>query len=108
MTFGRATLLGGSVPKSNQVKKAEKAAKDKAKGVKQFALPLMPGSQQQLADLCARYQFDDWRELLTLTIAAMWQGSTDLTVPRHTYIPSQKVLRRLYEQGKLAIPEEED
>jgi hypothetical protein len=89
--------------KSNQVKKAEKLAKDKAKGVKNLTLPAMPATQAHLAALQARYHVDDWRELVTLLLKAVHDGEFPdvLPVPRHEYKPCPKVLRRLEREGKL-------
>lgn len=91
--------------KSNQVKKAEKLAKDKAKGVKNLTLPAMPATQQHLGALMIRYQVEDWRELVTLLLKAVHDGEFPdvLPVPRHEYKPSLKVLRKLYDLGAIEV-----
>lgn len=97
------------MPKSNAVKKAEKLAADKAKGVKNMTLPAMAKTQAQLGALQIRYQVDDWRELLTLMIDAVHNGTFPdvLPVPRHEYKPSRKVLRKLYELGAIEVDPDE-
>lgn len=96
--------------KSNQVKKAEKLAKDKAKGVKNLTLPAMPATQQHLGALMIRYQVDDWRELVTLLLKAVHDGEFPdvLPVPRHEYKPSLKVLRKLYDLGAIEVDPDGD
>lgn len=98
------------MPKSNALKKAEKLAADKAKGVKYLALPAMAKTQAQLGALQIRYQVDDWRELLTLMIDAVHEGTFPdvLPVPRHEYIPSKKVLRQLYWLGAIEVDPDDD
>lgn len=91
--------------KSNLVKKAEKLAADKAKGVKNLTLPAMPATQAALAELLARYDMDDWREVVTLLIHA---APDVLPVPRHEYKPSEKVLKRLVRAGILQARKEDD
>lgn len=96
--------------KSNQVKKAEKLAKDKAKGVKNLTLPAMPATQAHLAALQLRYHVDDWRELVTLLLKAVHDGEFPnvLPVPRHEYKPSEKVLKRLVRAGILQAAEQDE
>lgn len=96
--------------KSNQVKKAEKLAADKAKGVKQMVLPAMPATQQHIAALKVRYQVDDWRELVTLLLKAVHDGAFPdvLPVPKHEYKPSEKVLRELRRMGFIQARNEDE
>lgn len=91
--------------KSNAAKKAEKLAKDKAKGVKNLTLPAMPATQTALAELVKRYGMDDWREVVTLLIHA---APADLPVPRHDCAPSEKMLRRLVREGKIQAERDSD
>lgn len=96
--------------KSNQVKKAEKLAADKAKGVKQMTLPAMPATQQHIAALMVRYHVEDWRELVTLLLKAIHDGAFPdvLPVPRHPYQPSAKVLRELRRMGFIQARNEDE
>lgn len=96
--------------KSNQVKKAEKLAADKAKGVKQMTLPAMPATQQHIAALMVRYHVEDWRELVTLLLKAIHDGAFPdvLPVPRHEYVPSAKVLRELRRMGFIQARNEDE
>lgn len=89
--------------KSNQQKKAEKLADDKAKGIKNLSLPMGPADQLKLAALMERYHFEDWRELVTRLVNVVHDGVWPdvLPVPQHEYKPSQKVLRQLYWLGKV-------
>jgi hypothetical protein len=91
--------------KSNAVKKAEKLAGDKAKGVKNLTLPAMPATQAALAELLTRYDMDDWREVVTLLIHA---APAELPVPRHEYKPSEKVLKRLEREGILQAAKQDE
>lgn len=95
--------------KSNAVKKAEKLAADKAKGIKNLTLPLGPADQQKLDDLITRYGYDDWREMLTRLINVVHDETwpEQLPVPRHTYEPSKKVLSQLYWMGKIEVDPDE-
>lgn len=88
-------------PKSNQIKKAEKLAADKAKGLRSMTVPMGPATQQKLATLMVRYQFEDWRELVCCLLDALHDGTFPdvLPVPRHEYKTSPKVLRKLYDLG---------
>jgi hypothetical protein len=97
------------LPKTNAQKKAEKLAADKAQGIKNLTLPLGPSDQLKLAALLERYQFEDWREMLTRIINVVHdgQGPDVLPVPTHTYEPSKKVLRQLYWLGKLEVDPDE-
>jgi hypothetical protein len=96
--------------KSNQVKKAEKLAADKAKGVKNMTLPAMAATQEHIAALQVRYHVDDWRELVTLLLKAVHDGEFPdvLPVPRHEYKPSEKVLKRLVRAGILQAAEQDE
>lgn len=91
------------MPKSNQQKKADKLAADKAKGIRNMTVPMGPATQLKLAGLLERYQFEDWRELLCCMVEAVHDGTFPdvLPVPRHEYKPSPKVLKQLYWLGKL-------
>lgn len=88
-------------PKSNAVKKAEKAAADKAKGFKNMTFLAGATTQANLASLMQRYHFEDWRELVTRLIDATADGQLAdvIPVPRHEYKPTPKVLRKLYDLG---------
>lgn len=91
------------MPKSNQLKKAERLADDKAKGIRNMVVPMGPTHQEKLAALMERYHFSDWRELICCMVDAVHDGTFPdvLPVPRHEYKPSPKVLRQLYWLGKL-------
>lgn len=96
--------------KSNKEKKADKLAQDKLKGIKYRNLPLGPSDLAKLDALTTRYGYDDWREMLTRLINIV-HGETwpeQLPVPRHTYEPSQKVLRQLYWLGKSEVDPDGD
>lgn len=93
--------------KSNQVKKAEKLAKDKAQGVRNLTLPALPATLADLGALMERYHIEDWRELVTLLLKAVREGAFPdvLPVPRHEFKPSEKVLKRLVRAGILQAKE---
>lgn len=96
--------------KPNAVKKAEKLAADKAKGVKNLSLPAMPATQAHIGALMARYHVDDWRELVTLLLKAVHDGQFPdvLPVPKHDYQPSAKVLRELRRMGFIQARNEDE
>ena len=98
------------MPKPNQVKKAEKLAKDKAKGIRNMTVPMGPATQQKLAALQVRYHFDDWREMMCCIVDAVHDGTWPdvLPVPRHEYKPSPKVLRKLYDLGMREVDPDGD
>lgn len=88
--------------KTNAVKKAEAYALKKASDVKDYVLPLAPGSQKQLEELCEREGFEDWREALTLMIKNTHEGRAPFEVPRHQTAPSEKMLKHLIKTGQLS------
>lgn len=96
--------------KSNQTKKAEKLAADKAKGVRNLTLPALPATLADIGALMERYHVEDWRELVTLLLKAVREGAFPdvLPVPRHEYKPSEKVLKRLVRAGILQAREQDE
>lgn len=97
-------------PKSNQQKKAEKLAADKAKGFKSMTFQAGASTQANLKALCVRYHFEDWRELVTRLIDATHDGQLAdvIPVPRHEFIPSEKMLRKLESAGILQAAEADE
>lgn len=97
------------MPKSNQTKKAEKRESDKAKDFKSMSFPVGAATRANLAKLMVRYQFEDWRELVTRLIDATAdeQLADVIPVPRHEYKPTPKVLRKLYELGMREVDPDE-
>lgn len=89
------------VAKSNKEKKADKRALDASKGFKPMTFIAGQATQANLAKLMERYHFEDWHELVTRLIDATAEGQLAdvLTVPRHKYKPTPKVLRKLYDLG---------
>lgn len=89
--------------KTNQTKKAEKRATDKAKGIKGMTVPMGPNDQRKVFELATRFGYEDWREMIVRLVdvvhAAPWPS--ELPVPRHDYTPAEKVLMRLVREGKL-------
>lgn len=96
--------------KSNAVKKAEKLKADKAKGIRNLTLPVLPATLDDIAALLQRYHMEDWRELVTLLLKAVRDGAFPdvLPLPRHDYTPSEKVLKRLVRAGILQAKEEDE
>lgn len=89
--------------KTNQAKKAQKLAADKAKGIKSMTLPMGPSDHAKLLALVERFGYEDWREMLTRLINVVhdepWPDQ--LPVPRHDFKPSEIVLKLLERQGQL-------
>lgn len=94
--------------KSNKDKKAEAYALAKSKGVKNYTFPAMPATQQQLTNLCERYGFEDWRELVTVLILNVSQCYM-FELPRHQFVPTAKALRLMELQSEIeALLTEDD
>lgn len=90
------------VAKSNQTKKAEKYAKDKALGIKNYTLPTLARTRNAIDKLCKQHDFDDWREMLTALLEHAHRLPADyFSLPRHHIAPTAKVLRILELKGEL-------
>ena len=89
--------------KSNQLKKAEKLAADKAKGFKSMTFQAGATTVANLQALCVRYHFEDWRELVTRLIDSTHdnQLADVIPVPRHEFKPTEKMLSKLERLGML-------
>jgi hypothetical protein len=97
--------------KSNQTKKAEKYAKDKALGVKNYTLPTLKATRDAINKLCKQHDFDDWREMLTALLEHAHRLPDDFfSLPRHHIVPTAKALRLMQLQGEIEalLAEDED
>lgn len=96
--------------KSNQQKKAEKYAQDKALGIKNYTLPTLAKTRQAIEQLCDQHDFEDWREMLTALLEHAHRLPADyFSLPRHHIAPTAKVLRILELKGELqALLESDD
>lgn len=73
-------------------------------GITNRTLPLPASINTMLEELCERYEFTDWRELVINMIRVCHGGAHDLAViPASGFVPSEKQLRKAGKTPTCAI-----